>query len=165
MDGVFPLNQAEKAAGYIQTGLAVDPMTEENGCLLVVPGSHIDPVPFDRKVKQTNFGSGAVSTDILSTVGYSENDLLPLRADPGDIALWHVDTIHGSDENHSDVFDRCLFINGYVDARNCMRGQWAFINGKSIPLPPIDVPVLIQRGDIFDHLSFEYVDGPVKPRD
>lgn len=151
------------AASYIQTGTAVDPMTPENGALLVVPGSHRDPIPFDRK-GIGNFGHGAVSEELLNSVGYSKSDLLPIYAEAGDIALWHVDVIHGSDPNQSKTMDRCLYINGYVDARNCMRGHWAFINGQPIPLPPIDVPVLVQFDEIFDHLDEEFHTA-AKPRD
>ncbi len=152
------------AASYIQTGTCIDPMTEENGPLLVIPGSHIDPIPFQRDVP-ANFGSGDVSDDILRTVGYSKDDLVPIHAEAGDVALWHVDVIHGSGPNRTATMDRCLYINGYVDARHCMRGHWAFIQGQPIPLPPIDVPVLVQFDAIFDHLEMEVSDTPVKPRD
>ena len=83
---------------------------------------------------------------------------------PGDIAIWHVDTIHGSEMNQSQK-DRCLYINGYVDARNCMRGHWAFIDGQGVPLPPIDVPVLIHRDDIFDEIEFQFIPTPRHPTD
>ncbi len=152
------------ATSYIQTGISIDPMTAENGALLVVPGSHIDPKPF-APPKGGHFGSGQVSSELLASAGYSDADLLPLYAEPGDVALWHVDVIHGSGPNQSTVMDRCLYINGYVDARNCMRGHWAFIQGQGIPLPPIDVPVLVQYDEIFDHLEMQISEGPVKARD
>jgi len=154
----------ELAASYIQTGTCIDPMTEENGALLVIPDSHHNPTPFQRDTP-ANFGSGDVSDAILRTVGYSADDLRPIYAAPGDLVLWHVDTIHGSGPNHSASMDRCLYINGYVDARHCLRGHWAFIRGQSIPLPPIDVPVLVQFEEIFDRLELEVSDAPAKPRD
>jgi hypothetical protein len=76
-----------------------------------------------------------------------------------------VDTIHGSEMNGSAAMDRCLYINGYVDARNCMRGHWAFIEGQGVPLPPLDVPVLIHRDDIFDHLDVEFTSGALRLTD
>ncbi len=139
---------------YVQIGTAIDPMTPENGALLVVPGSHLDGRPLEIK-SETAFKSGTLGRSVLYHSGYREEDILPIYAEPGDVVFWHVDTIHGSDENQSKDLDRCLFINGYVKAQNCMRGQWAFIKGEGIPLPPVDVPVLIQREEIFDHLSFE----------
>lgn len=153
------------ATSYIQTGTAIDPMTPENGALLVIPNSHRRPATQLKRAGQSNFGGGDWNLDMLANEGYSEADLVPVYAEPGDVALWHVDTIHGSARNDSATLDRCLYINGYVDARNCLRGHWAFINGQGVPLPPIDVPVLVQRDDIFDHLTPEYPEGPMKARD
>jgi hypothetical protein len=44
-----------------------------------------------------------------------------------------------------------------------MRGHWAFIEGQGIPLPPIDVPVLIHRDDIFDQIEVEFAPPPTRP--
>jgi ectoine hydroxylase-related dioxygenase (phytanoyl-CoA dioxygenase family) len=153
----------ELASSYVQTATVIDPMTADNGALLLVPGSQL------RKARSThpgkgNFVNGDVSRAYLSDEGYREADLVPAYAEPGDVVLWHVDTIHGSEMNQSS-HDRCLYINGYVDARNCMRGHWAFIEGQGIPLPPIDVPVLIHRDDIFEHNEVEFVATPNHPTD
>lgn len=155
----------ELARSYIQTGLPVDPMTPENGALLVVPGSHRDPHAKPLRRGGSNFGGAGLDFSQLADSGYGEADLLPVYADAGDVVLWHVDTIHGSGPNRSPTMDRCLYINGFVDAHHCMRGQWAFINGQGIPLPPIDVPVLVQRDDIFDHLAPEHGAHVGKSRD
>jgi ectoine hydroxylase-related dioxygenase (phytanoyl-CoA dioxygenase family) len=151
------------ASSYVQTGTVIDPMTSENGALLVVPGSHLKK-PQSRHPGTGNFVAGGVSRCYLTSEGYREENLVPVYAEPGDVVLWHVDTIHGSEMNTSN-YDRCLYINGYVDARNCMRGHWAFINGQGIPLPPIDVPVLVHRDDIFDHLDVEFGQTSLRPMD
>ena len=111
-----------------------------------------------------NFVAGDISRNYLTGEGFSEEDLLPIYGEPGDVVLWHVDTIHGSEMNQSSQ-DRCLYINGYVDARNCMRGHWAFINSQGVPLPPVDVPVLVHRDDIFDHMDFEFTGSRELPVD
>lgn len=151
------------ASSYIQTATVIDPMTAENGALLVVPGSHQQQAK-SRHPGTGNFVAGEVSRGYLKDEGYSNEDLLPLYAEPGDVVLWHVDTIHGSEMNSSN-HDRCLYINGYVDARNCMRGHWAFIQGQGTPLPPADVPVLVHRDDIFDHLDIEFGQTSLRPMD
>jgi len=151
------------ATSYVQTATVIDPMTAENGALLLVPGSHLRK-PRSEHPGIGNFVSGNVSREYLVDEGFCDADLLPIHADPGDVALWHVDTIHGSEMNQSNQ-DRCLYINGYVDARNCMRGHWAFIEGQGIPLPPIDVPVLIHRDDIFDQIEVEFAPTPTRPTD
>ncbi len=149
------------ATSYVQTASVIDPMTAENGALLLVPGSHRRE-PRSEHPGTGNFVAGNLSRAYLSGEGYCDADLLSIHAEPGDVALWHVDTIHGSEMNQSSR-DRCLYINGYVDARNCMRGHWAFIEGQGIPLPPIEVPVLIHRDDIFEQIEVEFAATPMRP--
>jgi ectoine hydroxylase-related dioxygenase (phytanoyl-CoA dioxygenase family) len=151
------------ATSYVQTATVIDPMTADNGALLVAPGSHLRK-PRSVHPGTGNFVAGNVSRAYLSNEGFCDADLVPIYAEPGDVALWHVDTIHGSEMNESGQ-DRCLYINGYVDARNCMRGHWAFIEGQGIPLPPIDVPVLVHRDDIFDKIEVEFTPSPIRLTD
>ena len=139
------------ANSYVQTALSVDPMTPENGALMVVPYSHRKAHVVD-VLKGVNFSKDE-SFNNLKVLGYETKDLLPIYCEPGDVVLWHVDTVHGSGLNKSQTMDRCIYINGYVKAQNCMRGHWAFIQGQPVPLPPIDVPVLVQHEAIFDDLA------------
>ncbi len=149
------------ATSYVQTATAIDPMTQDNGALLIAPRSHLRK-PQRRHPGTGNFVAGELSRHYLANEGYNDTDLVQIQAQPGDVVLWHVDTIHGSEMNRSEQ-DRCLYINGYVDARQCMRGHWAFIEGQGIPLPPIDVPVLIHRDDIFDReIEVEFADSPFR---
>lgn len=150
---------------YIQTGIAIDPMTSENSPLLVIPHSHRKTDSLRPANRTTNFAAGNAKRDDLHAFGYGEADLVPLLADAGDLVLWHVDTIHGSDGNRSATLDRCLYINGYVDARHCMRGHWAFMHGKGVPILPIDVPVLVHLDDIFNRLNYEVLGKPTKAYD
>jgi len=150
-----PQDYRDLANSYVQTGTAIDPMTPENGALLVIPGSHRDGKPLADSGR-SSFTSKDPARTMIHNAGYTDDDLLPIYAEAGDVALWHVDTIHGSDTSRSAQLDRCLFINGYVKAESCMRGHWAFINGTGVPLPPPAVPVLVQRNDIFDNLEFEF---------
>jgi len=128
---------------FVQSAIAIDPMTVDNGALLVIPGSH-------RAIEELidtggNYGSGDASRAILERRGYGEADLVAVHAAPGDVALWHPDTIHGSDVNRSQAMDRCIYINGYIDARATSRGQFAFIGGRPVPIPPLEVPVLLRH--------------------
>jgi hypothetical protein len=129
----------------------------------MVPGSHLRN-PRSRHPGKGNFVAGKPSRSYLAREGYCDSDLVAIHAEPGDVVLWHVDTIHGSEMNQSRG-DRCIYINGYVDARNCMRGHWAFIRGQGVPLPPIEVPVLVHRDDIFERADIEFFDSPVRLTD
>ena len=70
----------------------------------------------------------AMSDDVLEQVGLSADDAIELLLEPGDLALWSPYLVHGSGTNRSD-HKRRLYINGYVRADDCDRGEWAFRQG------------------------------------
>ncbi|GDY13884.1 phytanoyl-CoA dioxygenase [Planctomycetota bacterium] len=135
-------------SSYVQTAIAVDPMVADNGPLLVVQGSHRRSGCLDDR-GYNNFARDGLDRAPIHALGFTDADIIAIECDPGDVLLWHVDTIHGSDLNRHDRLDRTIYINGYVAARSTMRGNWAFLAGRPMPLPEIDIPVLISREDIF----------------
>jgi ectoine hydroxylase-related dioxygenase (phytanoyl-CoA dioxygenase family) len=119
------------ASSYVQTGIAVDPQSAENGAVVVCPGSHHrGELPFDPARPSMH---EALDTADLARLGIDPASAVTLRLDPGDVALWHVHTLHGSGPNRSNI-DRRFYINGYVTAANCDRGEWAFRDGVPCPL-------------------------------
>ena len=52
-----------------------------------------------------------------------------------DVALWSPFLVHGSGVNRSD-HQRRLYVNGYVRADDCDRGEWAFRGGRPVPFGP-----------------------------
>src|SRR3546814_1910054 len=78
--------------------------------------------------------------DSLRRVGLDPSKLVDLALEPGDVALWSPFLVHGSGPNRTSR-DRRLYINGYVTASACDRGEWAFRDGESVPLGP--TPALI----------------------
>ena len=133
----------ELAASYIQTGLAIDRHTRQSGCMRMLPGSH--------RLGELNLGGGGAVLDRraseaeLARAGLHPADLVDLTLEPGDFALWHVLTVHGSGPNRSGA-DRRFYINGYVTGANADRGVWAFRNGRACPLGE---PVLIHYEDLY----------------
>lgn len=119
------------ASSYIQTGIAIDPHRAENGAMVVCPRSHLlGELPFDPGRPSMH---EALDTQDLADLGVDAADTITVDLDPGDVALWHVHTLHGSGPNRSEI-DRRFYINGYVIARNCDRGEWAFRAGQPCPL-------------------------------
>ena len=64
-------------------------------------------------------------------------------------------TIHGSGPNVSST-DRRLYINGYVTAENCDRGEWAFRDGAPCELGE---PVLVHYDDLHKRPEPHFVDA------
>lgn len=115
---------------YVQTGLALDPHTPEAGCLRFVPGSHLwGALPLD--VPDEVLGS-AMRDAVLEGVGLSAADAVDVVLEPGDVVLWSPFLVHGSGSNRA-AHRRRLYINGYVRAEDCDRGEWAFRDGRPVP--------------------------------
>jgi hypothetical protein len=121
------------AASYVQTGLAIDPHTPRSGCMRFLPGSHRrGPLALDTS---TEVLGTAMADEALHAVGLRAADAVDLVLEPGDLALWSPHLVHGSGANRSD-HRRRLYINGYVRAQDCDRGEWAFRGGQPVPLGP-----------------------------
>jgi hypothetical protein len=115
---------------YVQTGLALDPHTAEAGCLRFVPASHLwGALPLDES--EEVLGT-AMRDGVLEAVGLSAADAVEVVMEPGDVALWNPFLVHGSGSNRGD-HRRRLYINGYVRAEDCDRGEWAFRDGRPVP--------------------------------
>ncbi|MEQ9639206.1 MAG: phytanoyl-CoA dioxygenase family protein [Alphaproteobacteria bacterium] len=141
------------AASYIQTGIAVDPHSADNGAMLMVPGSHkLGELPFDPK-KPSMFESLDVAE--LTARGLDPDAVEVLELAPGDVALWHVHTLHGSGLNRSAI-DRRFYLNGYVTAANCDRGEWAFRDGR--PCPLAGEPALVHYEELHSKPGPMFVD-------
>lgn len=142
---------------YVQTAIAVDPHRPENGGMKVYPRSHeLNDLGLglERSVFEEELDESA-----LSAKGLDPANLVDLTLDPGDVALWAPYTIHGSGPNRSKI-DRRSYVNGYVIAQNCERGEWAFRDGRPCP---IGEPVLVQYDDLFTRPEPHYVEGPPHP--
>ena len=141
------------AKSYVQTGLAVDPQTPESGCLRFIPGSHLRG---DLGMDCTTHSLGVAMRDAaLEAVGLSPEDAVDLLLEPGDLALWSPYLVHGSGTNSSN-HRRRFYINGYVRAEDCDRGEWAFRNGRPVPLGP--KPSLVHYDELHDRPGPHYVD-------
>lgn len=141
------------ARSYIQTAIAIDPHRTENGAMVICPGSHrLGDLPFDSTRPTMHVSLDAAD---LVEFGVDPDTAVTLELDPGDFAFWSVHTLHGSGPNIS-AMDRRLYINGYVIAENCDRGEWAFRDG--VPCPISGEPALVHYEDLHKRPEPHYVD-------
>lgn len=121
------------ARSYVQTGLAIDPHEPEAGGMRFIPGSHRrGDLGMDCSKKALGT---PLQEEALNAVGLSSSDAADLVLEPGDLALWSPYLVHGSGTNRSD-HKRRFYINGYVRAEDCDRGEWAFRDGRPVPFGP-----------------------------
>ncbi|HEX9964875.1 MAG TPA: phytanoyl-CoA dioxygenase family protein [Allosphingosinicella sp.] len=136
------------AASYVQTGLAIDPQTPQAGCMRFIPGSHASG---DLRLDTPREVLGvAMDDDVLRSAGLDPRDAIEVVLEPGDMALWSPFLVHGSGVNRSD-HRRRLYVNGYVRAEDCDRGEWAFRGGEPVPFGPepelVHYEALRERGE------------------
>ncbi|MEK9971257.1 MAG: phytanoyl-CoA dioxygenase family protein [Ferrovibrio sp.] len=142
------------ANAYVQTGLAIDPHTRASGAMRVIPGSH-------RMGDLALGGDGPIldqtmQDDALHTAGLDPAAAIDLELAPGDLALWSPYLVHGSGVNVTTA-DRRLYINGYVRAADCDRGEWAFHAGRPQPLGL--QPALVHYEALHERPEPHFVDG------
>ncbi|MFM9978532.1 MAG: phytanoyl-CoA dioxygenase family protein [Sphingomonadaceae bacterium] len=128
-----PQAYRDLANAYIQTGLAIDPHTVDAGCMRVVRGSHRRgdlALDTDAQVLGTAMNDTALAGNALDTA-----DIVDLVLAPGDLAIWHPHLVHGSGANYAGHARR-FYINGYVRAADCDRGEWTFRGSVPVPLGP-----------------------------
>jgi ectoine hydroxylase-related dioxygenase (phytanoyl-CoA dioxygenase family) len=141
------------ATSYVQTGLAIDPHKPEAGGLRFIRGSHLRG---DLHMGGSKHSLGAaMSNKALEAVGFSQAEAIQLVLEPGDLALWSPYLVHGSGQNRSS-HRRRFYINGYVRASDCDRGEWAFRDGKAVPLGP--APSLVHYEELRERPGPHFVD-------
>jgi ectoine hydroxylase-related dioxygenase (phytanoyl-CoA dioxygenase family) len=136
------------AGSYVQTGLAIDPHKSDSGCMRFLPGSHRGG---DLQLETPREVLGvALNDSVLEGAGLSAGDAVEVVLEPGDVALWSPFLVHGSGVNRSD-HQRRLYVNGYVRAADCDRGEWAFRDGRPVPFGPeqalVHYEALRERGE------------------
>lgn len=137
---------------YVQTGLAIDPHTPDSGCMRLVPGSHRRGT-IDLDCSRTVLGS-TMDDAALIAAGLSPDSVIDLALEPGDLALWSPYLVHASGTNRSR-HRRRFYINGYVRAQDCDRGEWAFREGEPVPFGP--EPALVHYEQLRERGEPHYV--------
>lgn len=137
---------------YVQTGLAIDPHNPASGGMRFIPGSHRGgTVDLDTAIEVL----GTAPQDAaLIAAGLSPADEVPLVMEPGDVAMWNPYLVHASGTN-STTHLRRLYINGYVRAEDCDRGEWAFRGGEPVPFGP--EPALVHYEQLHEDREPHYV--------
>ncbi len=109
VDARHPLHQDLLYFGFrppdamLGTWTALDPVTRENGCLAVVPGSHKGKL-LEHEMPDWDF----VNAGYLGAKGFDTSQRVHLPMDRGDTLLLHSLLIHGSGTNRTEGFRRII---------------------------------------------------------
>ena len=140
-------------SSYIQTGLAIDPHNPESGGMRFIPRSHLQGA-LQLDISQDVLGN-AMSDAVLEAAGLSPATAIDIDMAPGDLALWSPYLVHGSGTNHA-THRRRFYINGYVRAADCDRGEWAFRDGRPVPFG--EEPALVHYEALRERAEPHYPD-------
>ncbi|MEM7539651.1 MAG: phytanoyl-CoA dioxygenase family protein [Chloroflexota bacterium] len=117
----------------LAVGVAIDEMTVENGCLLVIPGSHKGKI-YDHHFE--GHFAGAVTDSTLQADNPTQ---ITLKA--GGISIHHARMLHGSTPNHSQHPRRLLlFQYCALDAWPLLGVDWDTFNSEVVRGVPVNVP-------------------------
>lgn len=110
--------------------LALDPATQENGCLWMTPGSQNEPIYPDCDGVSENGDSilsdiepikGASNPDIekntVTRVAAKYDTELPVEVEPGDVVFFGGHVLHRSHANRA-TYSRRAFVSHYCNARS-----------------------------------------------
>jgi len=120
-------------ADTVTVGIAIDRCTRDNGCLRVVPRSHLRGY-LGLSDEGAPIMKGLTSDDELRGAGIDPSEVVDVELEPGDAVIWGLLTVHGSLPNHS-ARDRAFMISSYVRGTSA-RGEWAIRGGSPVTLGP-----------------------------
>jgi len=101
---------------YLDTLVHVDDANETSGCIKFLPGSH--------KLGKLQHITGPETSPHLPTDRFRLEDAVSLPAKAGDVVVFNIWTVHGSNVNHSGKWRRIVRI-GYRDPHNLQEGGQA----------------------------------------
>jgi phytanoyl-CoA hydroxylase len=104
----FPFRPADRIAA---AWTALEPCTRQNGCLVVVPGSHKGEL-----LPHENPDWEYVNFLYVGARGGAHPERVHLPMEPGDTVLFHPLLLHGSGRNRSEGFRRAISAH-YASAR------------------------------------------------
>jgi hypothetical protein len=90
----------------ISVWIALDAATPENGCLQLLPGSHLKPIDHDHVNVPQGFGNRLD----LANRGFDPSKVVTTPAEPGDAVYFHDLTLHASLPNKTGEDRRALII-------------------------------------------------------
>ncbi|RZF42678.1 hypothetical protein LSTR_LSTR001473 [Laodelphax striatellus] len=97
----FPFRPTNK---IVAAWTAMEPITSENGCLLVLPGSHKGPLLEHGYPEWEN----GVNKAYHGVKGFDEHNAIPLHMDVGDTVFFHPLLVHGSGPNLTKGFRKAI---------------------------------------------------------
>ena len=125
--------------------IAVDDATVDNGCLWIIPGSHL-PAHIHRRVP--NDSKEFADVDTVDVSGYPDELVIPVEVEAGSIVFFNGYVLHGSHANKTADTFRTALVNHYMSAESML--PWDQ-DGKLPPTSDLRDIVLVAGEDPYAH--------------
>jgi phytanoyl-CoA hydroxylase len=137
VDGRHPLHQDLLYFGFrpgdavVGTWTALEPVTRQNGCLAVLPGSHRGEL-LEHDVPDWDY----VNFGFLGVKGVgAAADRVHVEMDAGDTLLFHSLLLHGSGQNRTEGFRRAISVHyARTGAHDLWEGRDQLANRPWLPV-------------------------------
>lgn len=133
----FPFRPADR---IVASWTAIDKCTKENGCLVVLPGTHKGEL-LDHGYPE--YGVNAAFHEIKGAKAYDTVPRVYLEMEPGDTVYFHPKLIHGSGPNTTKGFRKsischyassnCFFVDVTGTSTETMAKEFAELSKKLAP--------------------------------
>lgn len=97
--------------------IAIDDATIENGCLWIIPGSHMPGYMMPR-VK--NNSSEYADVDTIDVTGYRKEEIIPVEVKSGTVVFFNGYVLHSSLRNKTAANFRTALVNHYMSAESML---------------------------------------------
>jgi hypothetical protein len=111
-DAYFWRNQIKPASEAVTVWLAIDPATEKNGCMRVIPASHRERTLRYQQLDDDQ----SVFDEELDPADVDERRAIPVELQPNQASIHSAALVHGSPANTSPL-RRCGFTMRYISTR------------------------------------------------
>ena len=159
----------EVKPAFVIVYVALSPATAENGCLRVIPATHDRVRPFT-----LTEGPGQLNRLVARVVGADPDKAVDLTLEPGEIAIFHGNAVHGSAANTSDK-RRVAILYDYTPAQarqhvgrgsgQLVRGvdTWGHWGHEPVPEPGLTEANVLNRRAMLSTYHENVLMGPRLP--
>ncbi|MFJ2768459.1 phytanoyl-CoA dioxygenase family protein [Streptomyces sp. NPDC087300] len=116
--------------------LAVDESKEENGCLRMIPGSHVIPIQPPRPRTDVPNMLFSQARDELVAEWVAKAGVVTIELEPGDVSIHHPNLLHYSEPNTS-AKRRCGLDIGYMAATTSISNEGLYLDPVLVRGEPV----------------------------
>ncbi len=159
----------EVTPSFVIAYVALSPATIENGCLQVIPATHDRVRPFS-----LTEGPGQRKRLVARVIDVDPSQAVNLELEPGDVAIFHGNAVHGSPANIS-AMRRVAILYDYTPAagrQNIGMGSGQLVRGRDpygfwghepVPEPGLTEANVLERRRILSTYHENVLMGPRLP--